>query len=152
MNRGNATVASLLAVVAVLLGMNLMATKAPAAPAGVNGACCLLNGSCQVMGPATCATLNGAYQGDGVTCDAVNCSSPTIVAGAAYLSGNGHQLWRFWSNGAVDSITVDSLSCAFGNVCVLPILPGPCAADVTRNGEVEVGDFLAVLGQWGPCQ
>jgi hypothetical protein len=31
-------------------------------------------------------------------------------------------------------------------------LPGSCAADVTRNGQVAIDDFLEVLGQWGPCQ
>ena len=31
-------------------------------------------------------------------------------------------------------------------------IPGSCTADVTRNGEVEITDFLEVLGQWGPCE
>jgi hypothetical protein len=27
----------------------------------------------------------------------------------------------------------------------------PCPADITGNGEVEVVDFLILLGSWGPC-
>ena len=27
----------------------------------------------------------------------------------------------------------------------------PCPADIDGSGDVGIGDFLLVLGQWGPC-
>ena len=29
--------------------------------------------------------------------------------------------------------------------------PSFCTADVDRDGEIGITDFLEVLGQWGPC-
>jgi hypothetical protein len=41
------------------------------------GACCLPNGTCQVLSTQQCADQNGVYQGDGVSCGQTNCPQPT---------------------------------------------------------------------------
>ena len=134
-NRGQGTVAGLLAAVAVLLGLNLMARTSPAAV--------------------------GQYPAAPV--------QPTVVAGVSFYEGGSapvflHRLFRFWSDGTVDTSVVTLIRAENGGGCEpqgggppwacgpSTIIPGSCAADVTRNGEVEVNDFLEVLGQWGPCK
>lgn len=150
--------AGLLAGVIVLLGLNLIAKSSPAAPTAPTGACCFANGDCQFMLQGSCTKVGGVYQGDGVTCQQVNCipaKPPTVVAGAAYADHTmtpSQHLFRFWSDGTVDSIGVDGNGCAWTVCGPTVVVPGFCTADVTRNGAVDVGDFLEVLGQWGSCQ
>ena len=66
------------------------------------------------------------------------------------------RFFRLWSDGTVDTNRVSFVhltSCEIQNQCgPVPIIPGTCTADITRNGEVEVNDFLEVIGQWGPCE
>ena len=69
------------------------------------------------------------------------------------------RMFRFWSDGAVDT-TVFSLldyprtpACDPAVVCgPVPVIPGSCPADIVRNGDVDVLDFLTVLNAWGPCK
>ena len=129
----NTTTTALLAVIAVLLGLNLIAKSSPAA-----------------VGQAEAGPVQ-----------------PVPVAIAAQqafnINAGGTDVWRvfrLWSDGAVDAKQLD-WTISPVNVCspqtdvidcpVVPIIPGSCTADVTRNGEVEITDFLEVLGQWGPC-
>jgi hypothetical protein len=117
------TVASLLAVIVVLLGLDLIA-----------------RGSSAVYGAPT------------------GPAPPTVVGLAATTQGSpgpANLVYRLWSDGAVDVSAVAGvqpcapfLTCGPFNV----IKGGSCAADLTHNGAVEIGDFLEVLGQWGPCQ
>lgn len=122
MNRGQRTIATLLAVVAVMLTLNLIVKESPAA------------------GQAQAAPVQ-----------------PTVVDGFAFLYGGAREVYRFWSDGTVDYTVKDfsclpDCSCNPATLCgPIPIITGACTADVTRNGEVEVTDFLEVLGQWGPC-
>jgi hypothetical protein len=41
-----------------------------------SGACCLVNGGCQVMLQTACVSAGGSYAGDDVTCVAANCPPP----------------------------------------------------------------------------
>lgn len=42
----------------------------------VAGACCLPNGSCQILENFECADLGGMFQGDGVFCHQISCPQP----------------------------------------------------------------------------
>lgn len=67
------------------------------------GACCMLDGSCQEIGPTPCAAQGGPFYGVGVSCEFVNncppagacCASQhfadcTLLTEAACLQGNGY--------------------------------------------------------------
>lgn len=43
---------------------------------GVLGACCFIDGSCQLLSEDNCVTQNGTYQGDGTACEPVNPCTP----------------------------------------------------------------------------
>lgn len=163
MIRGQRTVASLLAVVAVLLALNLM--RAPATAAGASGACCWPNGDCVPMTPDGCASVNGTYQGDSTNCAAFNCipvKPPTLIALSAtqaFENAYGSATWRVfrgWSDGTVDHTCVGfngQASCQVTSIeGPTPIVSAACTADANRNGEVEINDLLTMLSQWGPCE
>ena len=87
---------------------------------------------------------------------------PTVVAGSATqevgTDGTGldqHRVFRFWSDGAVDTTLVDfdgqPPHCDIDSTCYRQVLLGSCQSDINRNAEVEVTDFLQLIGEWGPC-
>lgn len=80
---------------------------------------------------------------------------PTVVAGhvIAFSGSAIRDVWRFWSDGAVDATRATGVGCTgVPDVCgTFQILPGSCASDITRNGSVEFQDLLGVLNDWGPC-
>ena len=135
MTKGRRTTIALLAVVAVLLGLNLL-RGTPEAEAQMEvglpfGACCLPDGSCTDNEvPATCQLLGGIFQG-GVSCVSVDCTPlATVVAGQTYSVSNGfHRVWRFWSDGTVDTTHVHFpgyTSCNFDTVCgPVSVIPLP---------------------------
>jgi hypothetical protein len=49
------------------------------------GACCLSNGSCEILTAADCAASGGAYRGDDIGCENANCPAPF---GACCFSDN----------------------------------------------------------------
>lgn len=116
------TITGLLAAIAVLLTFNLIAKSSPA--------------------------MAQTYAGP---------TQPTVVAGhVEMVSSNVFRFFRFWSDGVVDTAiqsVTDQGTCELISFSCGPtvLISGSCAADVTRNGEVEVADLLDVLGQWGPC-
>lgn len=136
MPKGHRTVASLLAVIAVLLGLNLTAKEAPAAEAG----------PAQPAGPTephivsiTATTANG-------------------------IGGPENNLYRLWSDGAVDMWRVlpnsqapptwhnfltgeEGSSAWWGWVPLGPVQ----RADLNADGCVDVEDFLSLLADWNPC-
>ncbi len=130
--------ASLLAVVAVLLGLNIVRGATPA-------------WARQDAGPAPAPTVVAGH-----------------VASAGGGGGTyTFALWRFWSDGAVDLSIRDIASSPNASGVVgcdpgihgklydcgpSPVLTATCTADANRNAEVEINDLLTLLGQWGPCR
>ena len=143
MTKGQRTIVALLAVVAVLLGLNLL-SGTPEAEAQVeeglptSGACCLPSGVCQSIGEATCDTRGGVFQGVGTLCLSFDCFPRRLVS-VTVNSGGGDNLYRVfraWNNGDVDSTWMafnDNLGaeCEIIDECgPVPIIPPPCPADV----------------------
>ena len=139
MTRQN-SITALLAIVALLLTLNLIVTGSPPAEAQV------------AAGPV----------------------QPTVVAAQAYIqetalgvapTSYAHRIWRFWSDGTVDTSLLvitkwfepnPEASCQlfFPERSCGPsvIIPGTCPADVDKTGDVGITDFLGVLAAWGPCR
>jgi spore coat protein A len=76
------------------------------------GACCLPNGTCEVISPATCLSLSGTYQGDGTSCTPNPCANQpvtlTLIAdrdGILYESATGNV-----ANGAGQQLYVGNQS------------------------------------------
>lgn len=117
MNKPN-TVTLLLAVIAALLGMNLIAKTSPAAV-----------GQSQAGTPPVAVSMSITNNGS--------------LAEQVIL--------RLWSDGQVDETRIQ-ISCPSFPVCAPNvIIPGTCAADIDRTGDVAVNDLLEVLGGWGEC-
>ena len=58
----------------VAAGWTAMLTSPAAAGSGPDeGACCFENGHCLVLSEKACAREGGHFQGDGTTCDTVDC-------------------------------------------------------------------------------
>ncbi len=158
MTNGQRTVAGMLAVVAVMLGLNLFARRS-VAQAEQDGACCLPNGDCVFANATQCQGLNGTFHGEGVLCASVNCNPvvPMVVGGVVHSEGGLlRRTYRFWNDGSVDMsiVTLDGANiCTFERPCgPVTIIPGSCMADVDRDGQVAVPDLLTMLGAWGACQ
>ncbi|MHC4416671.1 MAG: hypothetical protein ACYS0G_15475 [Planctomycetota bacterium] len=94
------------------------------------GACCDLNGACELATPCMCAELGGSYQGDGVSCDDVTCPVPCP--------------WDLDGNGSVGITDLLALLAAWGTD------PGG-PPDFDGDGFVGISDLLMLLANWGPC-
>ncbi|HLO42452.1 MAG TPA: GC-type dockerin domain-anchored protein [Phycisphaerales bacterium] len=107
------------------------------------GACCLPNGSCQVLTESSCLSQAGQYKGDGSACNAGTCPAPT---GACCFSNNFClTLAQVDCTGAGGTWLGGGTSCA-GNqcptgACCLPL--GNCIttsqADCTSQGGTFQG-------------
>ena len=51
-------------------------------PPPVEGACCFVDGTCQVMTADDCSVAGGGYEGDATVCDPNPCDQPPPVEGA----------------------------------------------------------------------
>ena len=136
MTKGQTTTTTLLSIIAVLLGLNMLVRGSPSAEAQ------------GTSGPAERTVVAGAV------------AFPAIARG-----GNSTQfsrvalLLRFWSDGSVDGTRVHSDGQTGGcsgpapTVCNEPItlIPPSCPADINRDRDVGIGDMLEVFAQWGPC-
>ena len=68
-----------------------------------------------------------------------------------------YHLLRAWSDGTVEARRVairDKAECSISDdfVCDWFVISSPqmaCRTDINGNGEIEFGDLLAVLNQWG---
>src|SRR3990170_6255190 len=113
------TIASLLAVVAVLLALDLIARGSTVA------------GGQRQAGPAPEPVLvNG-----------------TVTHVVPPSGGVFSTMYRFWSDGIVDATSLNTFTCNPNVTCGPNVVMGPlCAgrADVDRDGEVGVNDFLEV--------
>ena len=83
----------------------------------------------------------------------------TVSHGVINDGGNKPTHWtlvRAWSDGVVESKRMKSSY--YGNQCTIDldcdwfVISSPqmaCRTDINGNGEIEFGDLLAVLNQWG---
>ena len=132
MTNAQRTVTTMLAVVAVMLGLNLIVRGSPPALAGGQTAA----GPVQPVPVALAMTPQFSSQGQ-----------PT----------NTFSIVRLWNDGAVDltRVSVPTFSCTSPIVSCgppEPVIPGSCMADVDRDGDVAVPDLLTLLAAWGVCQ
>ena len=124
MNKGQNLIASLLALCAVLLTLNLVMQVEPQAQAQVQA-----QASTGLPGPPV--VIAGVVQ--------PNASTPAV-----------EKIYRFWNNGAVDVTQFSvSASCNYNLSCFAQVI-GACH-DLDGDGTVGVLDLLALLADWGPC-
>ncbi|MEI7658195.1 MAG: GC-type dockerin domain-anchored protein [Phycisphaerae bacterium] len=111
------------------------------------GACCLPDGSCQVLLEADCAGRGGLYRGEGASCATANCPAPS---GACCLS-NGNCLILSPANCTVvgGSYLGNNVACGVNNTCPLGAccLPnGTCAGSVTQAACTAQGGAFRGVG------
>ena len=87
-------------------------------------------------------------------------SEPVIVwygttTGAATPSTSSNEFFvlRAWSDGVIEAKAAHpNASCGSLTACDWQVISSPqmaCRTDINGNGEIEFGDLLAVLNQWG---
>ena len=107
------------------------------------GACCY-GGSCAELTEEVCLDLLGDWRGAGTACAKEDCSIPPATGACCVTSGcvEVTLLECFEASGiyAGDETTCDSAEC-----------PDECYGDVTGDGQVDVGDLLAVIAAWNSC-
>ena len=113
------------------------------------GACCLNETCVEGVSSSQCASVNGAYQGDGVPCDVVECSPgkpcvADLVDAATFQPP---------PDGFVDAADLAYLLGEWG------VNPGSLADIVDSNtfqpppdGVVDAADLAYLLGDWGVCK
>lgn len=135
------------------------------------GACCIADGRCQVMCSETCDTIGGAYQGDDVFCNDVECEE----TGACCLASGCEQASpescdRLDGAYAGGGTSCGSVACAavrcpedldgdqyVGFMELMQVLAGwgpcpeGCPADLDMTGRVDTLDITMVLSAWGAC-
>ena len=131
MTKGQRAIVALLAVVAVLLGLNLL-RGTPEAEAQVEegghnfGACSRPDGSCALLPEVDCNLQGGVFQGLQVDCISADCFPVRVVAVTVdkdRVNGTAYRIFRAYSNGDVDMTWVDLGSGA--GVCDEPVRCGP---------------------------
>ena len=129
MTRGQTTTTTLLAVIAVLLGLNMLVRGSPPAVGQVKDA-----GQPVPVSMAVGHTYNTTSN------DFTN-----IFA-----------IYRMWSDGVVDVTRVAThTNCSQASSQCFPteqIIPPSCPADINRDRDVGVGDMLDLFAMWGPCE
>ena len=90
-------------------------------------------------------------------------SEPVIVwyqavptKGSCGYNNGAATLFRAWSDGTIEMKTriqgAGCDTCGNSTYCDWQVISSPqmaCRTDINGNGEIELGDLLAVLGQWG---
>ena len=92
-------------------------------------------------------------------------SEPVIVWYGSSSLGNGYldnsnaltYVFRAWSDGVIEAkvlgVNTNAGSCGYIDPCPgWTVISSPqmaCRTDINGNGEIEFGDLLAVLNQWG---
>ena len=79
---------------------------------------------------------------------------PTAIAGnGGSIKSLDFAMVRAWSDGTIEASRVQSLRCTEGpDTCQWYVISSPqmaCRTDINGNGEIEFGDLLAVLNDWG---
>lgn len=111
------------------------------------GACCLPDGTCELMTVQDCQAKGGVYRGDGVDCASANCTQPS---GACCFS-NGFCVPLTQSNcaGAGGTWVGAGTSCGANNscptgACCLPI--GSCVDGLTQQQCLAQGGTFRGVG------
>jgi hypothetical protein len=111
------------------------------------GACCLPDGSCQILSDTDCAGQNGTYRGEFTTCNTANCPAPS---GACCLS-NGACLVLSPANCTIanGSYLGNNVVCGANSTCPLGAccLPsGGCVGGVSDAQCVALGGAFRGVG------
>lgn len=103
------------------------------------GACCLPDGSCEMMFVDNCIAAGGTYRGDGVNCSGANCPTPT--GACCFPSGFCLVLSQADCTGAGGTYAGHGTTCADNNGNSQPDAceSAPCIAD--RNGDGQLNFF-----------
>ena len=75
---------------------------------------------------------------------------PVVAAQSVHIA-LGDAVMLTYQDGRVDLLegpVAENPRCTIAGIGT----PSLCTADVDRDGDVDVTDFLALLNQWGPCQ
>ena len=137
----------LLAIVAVLLGRNLVDIN----PAAVQAAgtdirrCCLpTNGQCLDIDFTFCIAIGGSPGAPGSSCSEGECGPGACCVGSVCLvvfdgpsCAQQGGVYQGWSSIPMACVGVECL---------------PCPADVDGDGTVGILDFLDLLAAWGDCK
>jgi hypothetical protein len=162
----NRTTAALLAVVAVLLGLNLIVNVMPAAGDRITAGDS--NPYIVKVLPLDAPFFDRVWsdgrldrmtlQESGDDCSSLLSSigpveHPFPVVDAANAMQQGSSTMMRFEDGRVDVVAATGTP-PFSVRCTVvgSASQSFCTADVNRDGEVAINDLLELLGQWGPCQ
>ncbi len=126
MNKGQRTIAALLTIGCVLLGLNLVVSASR--PAGAQ-----VEGPVQPIVPVGIAAV-------------ADTNDITLV--------RVFRLWSDGAVDAkvMDYMGTSGESCVLVGECgPVSVFPGSCAGDINHSGDVGFDDILNVIGTWGPC-
>ncbi len=133
----------LLAIVAVLLGFNLVDVNPAAvqAAAGDIRRCCLPTGQCLDIDLFDCLNIGGSPGPAGSSCSEGECGP-----GACCVAGDCQNVFDGADCAAQGGVYQGWSSTCVGVECL------PCPADVDGDGTVGILDFLDLLAAWGDCK
>ncbi|MEK6644012.1 MAG: multicopper oxidase domain-containing protein [Planctomycetota bacterium] len=115
-------------------------------PPVINGACCLGDGSCQVLTQSNCTSQSGTYQGNGTTCTPNPCMQPT--GACCFADGSCQVLTSAACAAAIGTYQGNGTNCT-PNLCPQPtgaccLNSGVCivvtVADCATQGGTYQGD------------
>jgi hypothetical protein len=114
------------------------------------GACCMIDGTCEILSPVGCGLQGGTYQGANTDCATANCPQPPT--GACCLAGGTCEiLWQGACNAQGGTYMGDNTLCA-SVTCpiVLSTLPGNNGLTAANGGifldlTASGSDALSVL-------
>jgi hypothetical protein len=101
------------------------------------GACCLPDGTCEILTTGDCGSRGGTYRGDGTTCDSANCPQPTgaccFGTGCLTLSEpdctTAGGTWLGANTTCASGNTCPTGACCLPNgTCITGVTAGACAA------------------------
>ena len=120
----------------------------------VTGACCANGGCVPDVTQETCEGGGGIYQGDGTSCDSINCE---LLVGACCGSEGGcvpdvSQETCEGGGGTYqgDGSTCETVKCPQPPACPADIVDGS-TFQPPPDGAVNAADLAYLLGEWGPA-
>ena len=109
------------------------------------GACCTIEGNCVGnVSPEACEAFDGVFQGDGTTCDTIECPAPEgwcCPDSAGCFEFDEETCFLFggtWGGPGTTCLDLDACE-----------VSEPCPGDLDGDGVVEVDDILEVLSSYG---